>query len=107
MDQGVVGLAAAIDALRRELTEAMDAGQDQRMQFQVDPVELTVQAAVTKDASGKLGWKILELGGKRESVVTQTLVLRLAPVWRTLEGHLTRDFTVSSIVPTGDNIGPH
>ncbi|MGZ4665226.1 MAG: trypco2 family protein [Frankiaceae bacterium] len=107
MDTAVVGLAAAIEALRAELTEAINRGWGQGMQFQVEPVELTVQAVVTKDANGKIGWKIFEVGGSYESAATQTLSLRLAPVWKRADGTLVKDFTIAAAGPAGDSFGPH
>src|SRR5688500_14640318 len=77
MADAVVGLAAAIEALRTELSGAMAAGGGQGMQFALEPIELTVQAVVTNEGNGKIGWKILEFGGSHESAVTQTLKLTL------------------------------
>lgn len=82
--QGGVGLAEAIEALRAELTEAMSAGSEEGLRFRPGPVEVTVEAALTKGFGGKAGikWWLLEAGGEasRESVVTQTLKLTLQPV---------------------------
>jgi len=106
VEGAVVGLAAAIEALRAELTDAVDRGRDESMQFRVEPVELTVQAAVTKEANGKIGWSVLGLGGSYDSVATQTLTLRLAPVWKTANGTLTTDFTIAVAGVAGDTFGP-
>jgi hypothetical protein len=105
MDEVRIGLAAAIEALRTELAEALDAGKDQDIQFGLEPVELTVQAAVTKEANGKIGWKVLGLGGSYESAQTQTLTMRLTPMLKTESG-LTRDFTVAGASDPGDRYGP-
>lgn len=70
MDKAVVGLADAIEALRGELMTAAAAGEDQVMRFSIEPVELTVQVAVTKDANGKIGWAIFEAGAGYENVTT-------------------------------------
>jgi hypothetical protein len=85
MDEAVIGLASAVEALRRELAEALEAGRGQDIQFGLEPIELTVQAAVSREANGKIGWKILGLGGSYESARTQTLTLRLTPMLRTGE----------------------
>ncbi|MHA7191942.1 trypco2 family protein [Arthrobacter sp. MDT2-16] len=106
MDKVVVGLADAIEALRGELLTAAVAGEDQAMRFSVEPVELTVQVAVTKDANGKVGWTIFGAGGGYEHVTTQTLTLRLAPLWQCDDGTLTSDFAISSRVSPGEVIGP-
>src|SRR5262245_42959582 len=86
----VVGVAAAIEPLRAALTDAIDQGRGERMRFQVEPIELTLQAVVTKDAEGKIGWGALGVGGSYESARTQTLTLKLRPVWKTDDG---RDVT--------------
>jgi len=81
---GWVNLSFAIEALRRDLATAWWDGQGKRVRFKVEPVELTVQAGVTKKGTGQAGvrWHILTLGGEksRENAVTQTLKLKLAPV---------------------------
>jgi hypothetical protein len=106
MDKALVGVAEAIAALREELTVAMDEGVRKRIQFKPDPVELTMQVAVTKDADGKIGWKILEVGGSYQTATTQTLKLRLTPLWRQSDGTLVADYTIASVGDAGDSIGP-
>jgi hypothetical protein len=90
-----IGLADAIEALREALTDAIEQGRSANMQFRVEPIELTLQAVVTKDANGKIGWAALGVGGTYESARTQTLTLRLRPVWRMSDGNLVEDFTVA------------
>ena len=99
-------LAAVIEALRAELTEAIDEGAGKGMQFQLDPIELTLQLVVTDEGNGKLGWKVLELGASRESVTTQTAILKLTPVWRMRDGTLVRDFAIASVQEEGTKFGP-
>jgi hypothetical protein len=106
MDKALVGLADAIEALRGELMTAAAAGEGQAMRFSIEPVELTVQVAVTKDANGKIGWAIFEAGGGYENVTTQTLTLRLEPLWLREDGTLTSDFAISSPVSPDEVIGP-
>lgn len=81
---GGVGLAEAIEALRSELTQAMIMGVGQGLRFTPGPVELTVEAAVTKNFGGKAGikWWLVEAGtdASRQSVVTQSLKISLQPV---------------------------
>jgi hypothetical protein len=87
---GWVNLSSAIEALRSDLATAWWDGQDKRVRFKVEPVELTVQAGVTKKGTGQAGvkWHILTLGGEksRENAVTQTLKLKLAPVFYDKDG---------------------
>lgn len=105
--KAIVGLAEAVESLRAELMKAVEAGKDQPMQFSVEPVELTAQVAVTKEADGKIGWSLLGIGGSWESASTQMLTLKLVPVWKKSDGTLERDFTIASAGPAGDVIGPH
>lgn len=82
---GWVNLSVAIAALRRDLAAAWWDGQNNRVRFKVEPVEMTVEAGVTKKGSGQAGvkWHILTLGGERsrENATTQTLKLKLTPVF--------------------------
>lgn len=70
---------------------AWSDGQRQPVRFRVEPVELTVQVAVTRTVNGTAGvkWYVLAFGaGKsRETVATQTLKLRLTPVLSDGEGN--------------------
>jgi hypothetical protein len=99
--EGAVPLAAAIAALRAELTRAWTDAQNQRLRFKVAPVELTVEAAVTWTGKGTAGirWWLLEMGGEvsREKAVTQTIKLTLDPV--TLDEH---DNVVSVFIDADD-----
>jgi hypothetical protein len=107
MAHPMVGLAAAIEALRTELSGAMAAGHGQGMQFALEPIELTVEVVVTDEGNGKIGWKILEVGASRESATTQTLKLTLTPIWKRADGTLVRDFTIAALAVAGDRVGPH
>src|ERR1700733_4110425 len=70
-------------------------GKNQRVRFKVEPVEMTVQIGVTKTGKGQAGvkWHILTLGGEKsnERAVTQTLRLRLTPVFYGENGHRLAD----------------
>jgi hypothetical protein len=101
-DPVTVGLADAIEALRGELSEAIRRGSQQGMQFQLDPIELTIQVAVTKEANGKIGWTVLGLGGSYEAASTQTLKLRLTAVWKSADGTLVKDFTIAGDLERGE-----
>lgn len=103
----IVGLAEAVESLRAELMRAVEAGKDQPMQFSVEPIELVARVAVTKGADGKIGWNLLGVGGSWESASTQTLTLKLTPVWKKSDGTLERDFMIASSSPAGDVIGQH
>lgn len=102
----VVGLADAIGALREELVTAIAEGQGAPMRFKLAPIELTLQVAVTKEGQGKIGWKVLGLGGSYQSATTQTLTLRLEPLWQADDGSLTSDFAVSDQAKQEPRFGP-
>lgn len=106
MADATVGLADAISALRKELLAAMDEGEEASMRFRLAPVELSMQVAVKKQADGKIGWTVLGLGGSYASATTQTLALRLEPVWRKADGSYTGDFTIADQSAKSPRIGP-
>ena len=89
-DDDWASLSDAIEALRDDLAKAWWDGQNNRVRFKVEPVELTVQAGVTKTGEGSAGikWHILTLGGsrKKETEATQTLKLRLQPMFYDTDG---------------------
>jgi hypothetical protein len=82
-EDAVVGLAAALKALRQELDDAWLESQGQHVRFRASQVTLSVQAVVRSDHSmgGKLRWWIVEAGAKRTAgqEATQTLELTLTP----------------------------
>lgn len=96
-----IDLADAIEGLRKNLIDAMKRGDDQPLQFQLEPVEVTLETVVTKDLGGKIGWKVLEASGSREKQATQTVTLRLTPLWRTADGALSKDFAIAATGPSG------
>jgi Trypsin-co-occurring domain 2 len=77
-------LADTIAAVRRELSSAQEAGQEQAVQFRTGPVELEFDVAVTRTRGGQAGVQIwvLTLGGKleREHATTQRIKVTLQPV---------------------------
>jgi len=105
-NKATVGLADAIKALRSELVEALSDGWDEWMRFSLDPIELTVEAVVTRDAKGKIGWKILEFGAKYDTQTTQSIKLKLTPQWRQADGTLTTNFTIASDTEAAAHFGP-
>jgi Trypsin-co-occurring domain 2 len=101
-----IGLAASIEALRAELLEAIEKGYGKRMRFKLDPIELTLQAVVTKDVDGKIGWQILEAGGSFESEKTQSIKVKLTPLWTEPDGTSTEDFSIADQGSAGQHFGP-
>ena len=106
MTDNITGLAEAIDALRAELNEAMARGEGAGVRFRIKPVELTVQAVVTKGGDGRIGWSVLGIGGKLESASTQILKLELEPVVKTEAGTYTTDFSVADQSGEEQRFGP-
>jgi Trypsin-co-occurring domain 2 len=92
--------------LREELVEAVDVGEDANLRFRLAPIELTLQVAVTREAEGKIGWKVLGLGGSYESATTQVIKLKLEPTWRDVDGSYTTDFVVSDQAQQPASFGP-
>jgi hypothetical protein len=101
-----VGLADAIASLRKELLAAMSEGEGAEMRFRMAPVDLSLQVGVTKEAEGKIGWQVLGIGGSYATAATQTLRLRLEPVWRQHDGSYTADFMIADQAATSPRFGP-
>jgi hypothetical protein len=106
MASAVIGLAAAITALREELLLALEAGENSDMRFRLAPIELSLQVAVTKEGEGKIGWKVLGLGASHESATTQVLKLRLEPVRSAGDGSYTDDFVIGDQLREPASFGP-
>ncbi|SEE70764.1 hypothetical protein SAMN05216489_07915 [Streptomyces sp. 3213] len=78
-----VELAELIAQLRAELTEAMRAGENAGLRFELGPVELELALTVSKEggAGGKVRFWVAELGteGKASRTSTQRIKLVLDP----------------------------
>ena len=79
-------LAEAIDALRQELTRALDRGRDEPIQFELGPVSMTFDVSVTttKDATGSVQFWVLSAGGSaaRASTHSNSITIELNPMTR-------------------------
>lgn len=93
-----IGLSQAIETLRQELSDAQASGRDGEVRFALETVDLELSVAVTKDANGKVGWKILEAGGSVGTERTQTIRLSLKP----LSGAASKETTAGGIVISGE-----
>ena len=94
----MIELGEVIGELRRELQQAMDAGQGQPLRFELGPVELDATVAVEKSGGGggKVRFWVIELGGDGKAGKTSTQHIKLA-----LQPRLAADRTASVLV-TGD-----
>ena len=108
MQQPAVPLASAIRALRHEILTAAAVGEKEPLRFQMESIELNVQAAVTNEGNGKVGWWIFQAGGHHEKTTTQNLTIRIVPLWTKADGSVTTDFSIASEVgPDFDpKVGP-
>ena len=84
MPETRVGLAAAIQELRKELVAAIAEGDDADLRFALGPVELELELELTNQREGQAGiaaW-VLTAGGKtsRGETSTHTIRLTLTPV---------------------------
>src|SRR4051794_10075864 len=90
VDSFGIELSEAIAALRAALLRSWWDGHSGLLRFRMEPVELTVQVAVTRTGTGSAGikWHVLTVGGEltKQAATTQTLVLRLAPVLLDAQG---------------------
>lgn len=78
-----IRLAQVVQELRDELVEAMDAGDGQRLRFELGEIKLEAQMVVTREAEGKGGVKfwVLDAGvaAKQQTSHLQKLTLTLKP----------------------------
>ena len=79
----MIELASVIRDLRDELEEAIAAGADKALRFELGPVELEVSVAVERGGSGeaKVRFWVVELGAdaKTDTTSTQRVKLTLTP----------------------------
>jgi hypothetical protein len=106
MDDPMVGLAEAIASLRKELLAAIGEGSGAPMRFRLAPIDVSLQVATTKDHHGNVGWKVLGLGAANSAATTQTLTLKLEPVWLEKDGSEAGDPLISSQVSAPQRFGP-
>ena len=80
---GELGLAEAISQLRREIGVAMQAAHDEPLQFQLGPVELELQVALTMKGGvkGEAKWVVVSFGADAggERTRMHTVKLKLTP----------------------------
>lgn len=76
----MIELAEVIGELRRELQQAMHAGEGEPLRFELGPVELEATVAVerTGGGSGKVRFWVIELGGDAKATQASTQRIKLA-----------------------------
>ncbi len=83
MAKAKIQLAAFVQQLREELTEAMEAGEAEELRFDLEDIKIEAQVAVTREAQGKGGVKlwVLDAGlaGKMHASRLQKVTLSLKP----------------------------
>jgi hypothetical protein len=74
-----LALTEVIAQLRAELTEAMRAGVDEELRFELGPVELELTVGVDKEATpgAKVKFWVLELGAESRLASTNTQRIKL------------------------------
>jgi hypothetical protein len=88
-----VDLTEFIAQLREQLSEAMRAGEEAELQFELGPIEmeLTIAAEKAGGPNAKVRFWVVELGGdlKASSSTTQRIKLMLEPKRRGHQGRPT------------------
>jgi Trypsin-co-occurring domain 2 len=76
----MIELGEVITELRRELQQAMTAGEGQPLRFELGPVELEATVAVEKGGGGgaKVRFWVIELGGDAKASRSSTQRIKLA-----------------------------
>jgi len=80
-----VALAEVIKGLRKEIAEAMDAGEDASLQFEVNHIEIELQTIIEKNATVES-----EVKGALKFLVEVGAGLKGSETNRTAQGHLIR-----------------
>ena len=64
----MIELSTMISELRRELNQAIDAGADERLRFELGPVEVEVTVGLDNKGAGgaKVRFWVVEIGGDAE-----------------------------------------
>lgn len=79
----MIELASVIKDLRDELEQAIVAGADSALRFELGPIELEVSVALERSAGGsaKVRFLVVDLGtdGKVDATSTQKVKLTLTP----------------------------
>ncbi|GAA0906127.1 trypco2 family protein [Pseudonocardia zijingensis] len=74
-----LALSEVVAQLRAELTEAMSAGEDEQLRFELGPVEVELTVGVDKEAKpgAKAKFWVLELGSEARFATSSTQRIKL------------------------------
>lgn len=79
-----IGLKEAIEALRLELGESIQASVDESLRFEVEQINLEFQVEIEKsaEASGNISFWVVNIGssGSISSTSTHTINMQMKPV---------------------------
>lgn len=96
-----IGLKEAIEALRVELSESIQASVDKSLHFEVEQINLEFQVEIEKsgEASGEISFWVAKLGAKGtlSSTNTHTVNLQIKPVGS--DGSPVLTGTRSQVIP--------
>jgi len=75
----VIELSRVISDLRRELWDAISAGADEELRFELGPVELEVIVALEQEGGGggRVRFLVVELGGEGKATHSSTQRVKL------------------------------
>jgi hypothetical protein len=77
-----LGLADAIQSLRAELTQAITAGADETLRFEVGEIDVEFHVAVDVTAKSGVKFWVVELGGEAGRTSTHSVRIPLRPTRR-------------------------
>jgi len=89
-----ITIAEAVEQLRDDLLQAMAQGNDRKVQFGLEEVELELGLTATREAEAgaKVKWLVVDFGGKGKagSEDTHKLTLKLIPITKNESGKFRR-----------------
>lgn len=91
MEEKSLGIADAVDMLRKELTQAINRGDREALRFKVNGIDLELSVACEISAGGKASFKVLGIGAELNAggkeVYTHKVKLSLVPSDASKEGN--------------------
>jgi len=88
-------LAEMIKSLRAELVKAQDGGEEEKIKFNVEEIELDLEISAVMEKEATIGAKFYvltsQVKGNEKNTVTQKIKLKLKPVDQNGDGILISD----------------